>query len=133
MLRHFFDYDPIHYNSANKHALYCSTPHPYCVPYPFYIFQPLSLVILTAKKLQQLPLTVRHLVLHSLVPPHTLNTSNFTRTPSHSHLFISHALPNSLNSVYNFSESATSVVSSANKRWFISDLVPFAPPVPTFY
>ena len=39
---------------------------------------------------------------------------------------LSHTLPNSLTSLNNFSESATSAVSSPNNSWFISNLPPFA-------
>ena len=47
--------------------------------------------------------------------------------PTYSLNFLSHTLPNSLKSLHNSStELATSVVSSANNSWFISNLRPLA-------
>ena len=91
------------------------TPHSFCVPHLFYILHQLPLA--TPRYLKQstssngLPFSITCIrpqfpFLEQLI---TLFLPTFTL-----YFLLSHILPNSLTSLHNFSESATSAVSSAN-------------------
>ena len=104
-----------------------STPHSFCVPHPFHILHSLLPVYCrylkqsTSSKAESFGLAyIRHPCTHRehliilLTPTFTLN------------FLLSHTLPNSLTSLYNFSsESATCVLSYANNSRFLSNQPPF--------